>query len=156
MQRRPGILPPLHIPIAEEKAMTIQENKQLVSDFLSKIGEAKVPEAMDLLGDGFIWTAMSGQPPMGSMLGDRDKEAVRQMFEGVTQSMPGFHFVVSSMTAEDSRVSVEAMSEAKMADGKPYCNCYHILFEVDGGKIARAREYSDSLYASIVLAGSEV
>ncbi len=136
--------------------MNKDANKELVKTFIEAIGEGKVSEAMEYLTPDFTWTAMGGEPPMGDMLGERDREAVFAMFDGVIKSMPDFHFEIRSLTAEDDRVSMEAMSRAHMENGKQYYNCYHIMFVVKEDKIALVREYSDSLYASIVLAGNEV
>ena len=46
-----------------------------------------------------------------------------------------------SLIVEGDRVAVEVKSKGKLANGKPYANCYHDYFEIENGRISVFREY---------------
>jgi ketosteroid isomerase-like protein len=46
--------------------------------------------------------------------------------------------------ADGERVVVEERMTAALADGRPYANDYCFVFELEGGKIRRVREYMDT------------
>jgi ketosteroid isomerase-like protein len=55
---------------------------------------------------------------------------------------------ILSMTAEGDRVAVEAESDARLIDGRPYRNQYHFLLRFDpDGRVVEFKEYLDTLYA---------
>ena len=54
---------------------------------------------------------------------------------------------VLSTTAEGDRVAIEAESQGRLADGRPYENQYHFLLRFDeDGKVLEFKEYLDTLY----------
>ena len=58
---------------------------------------------------------------------------------------------VENVTAEGPRVAVQFIIRATAANGAPYENFYHHLYEVHGGRITRYWEYCDTLYGAKVL-----
>ena len=54
---------------------------------------------------------------------------------------------VLSTTAEGDRVAIEAESQGRLVDGRPYENQYHFLLRFDEqGKVLEFKEYLDTLY----------
>lgn len=51
---------------------------------------------------------------------------------------------ITGLYAEETRVVMEARLRATLANGNAYDNDYCFVFEVDGGRIRRVREYMDT------------
>jgi ketosteroid isomerase-like protein len=67
---------------------------------------------------------------------------------GFHESLPnGIHVSVTSVIADESNASVEATSNALLANGNTLNQVYHFAFELKGGKVVRAREYIDTARA---------
>ena len=54
------------------------------------------------------------------------------------------------MIAEGNKVAAEAVFDGVVQSGKVYLNYYHWLIEFREGKIARLKEYMDTLHAKDV------
>jgi ketosteroid isomerase-like protein len=82
----------------------------------------------------------------------KDKVETLAVFEhlfaaGAQDAADHFHLRVVSMTAEDDRVAVEALGDARNpSNGRHYRNLYFILLQVRDGKIVRYKEYQDTLH----------
>jgi ketosteroid isomerase-like protein len=122
-------------------------NSVLVRTWFGLINAGKLDEASTLSDpDGKIWAPRvrleysfrDWYPMYGRMIGERFAD--------------GLAFDLGAVTAEDDRVSVLAEVRARKADGSDYANFYHWYFEADGRRILRAREYNDTLYASLAFA----
>lgn len=55
------------------------------------------------------------------------------------------------VVAEGAMVAVHFSMTAKTADGRPYENYYHMLFEVHDGAITQFWEFCDTLYGAMML-----
>ena len=72
---------------------------------------------------------------------------VRRFLKGIRVGFPeGLRVEFTGVTAEGERVAVEAVSSARLADGRPYANRYHFLVQVRDGKVRQMREYLDTQY----------
>ncbi|TVT24148.1 nuclear transport factor 2 family protein [Amycolatopsis acidiphila] len=93
-----------------------------------------------LTDDATWWVA--GDLPIS---GDHDKAGISQMVTGIAAMAAGpIKFTPVGFTAEGDRVSVETESEADLKNGKHYSNKYHLVFEFEGDRISRIREYTDT------------
>jgi uncharacterized protein len=68
-----------------------------------------------------------------------------------TLTEDGLTFEVGTVTAEQDRVAVTAVSHAQFTDGRVYNNHYHFLFSIEGALIANISEYHDTGHANEVL-----
>ena len=132
--------------------MGIEENKLAVTAFLEAMNRGDTEALLDAYAeDGYVWT-------MGNTLisGKYDKVQIKAFADGVFEAFPeGLSFRVISMTAEEDRVAVEAVSDGKHASGVKYSNNYHFLFTLRDGKVASLKEYMDTELATDVLCGGQ-
>jgi len=83
---------------------------------------------------------------------DFTKATYRQLVEESAALFPsGLRFTVLDAIAEGAKVAVEAESHGYTRDGRLYANVYHLLVELENGRIRRVREYLDSGHATEVL-----
>ena len=135
-----------HPPEKMESAVaSVEQNKAQVNNFLDALGNQQADRMMSILSDGFQYWVAGSFPGSGSY----DKEAMKAIVGGIGVMFPeGLHTRVLSMVGEGNRVAVEAEGEGKTASGKMYDNKYHFLFEFEGDKIIKLREYMDTARAA--------
>ena len=120
----------------------IARNKELIRAAARHISDRNLPALFDLIHDEGSWSVpyRGDRFPFG---GFRDKQALRAMLEGFLGLFEQFEFRLTTMTAEDDRVTVEAVSQGVTANGARYENNYIVIFFIQDGKIHAAREYFD-------------
>lgn len=99
--------------------------------------------------DGKLYT-------MGNTLisGVYDKAQIRQFAGSVLDAFPaGLSYTVHAVTAEGSRVAVEATGKGRHVSGKDYVNHYHFLFTWRDGRLLELKEYMDTEAVTEVLCG---
>src|ERR1700688_1738573 len=86
-----------------------------------------------------------GQPARG--LGDQEGQGgVKEFIGGIRKAFPaGLNSQISKVHSAGDTVVVELTNTGKAHNGKDYRNEYCFVFEVEGGKIRRIREYVDML-----------
>lgn len=122
-------------------------NKTLAQRFLLHCFRGERAELLALLDPQVTWWTL-GDPQQLRVAGTRDLARITRMFDKLQQLFPhGMDVSFEGVTAENDRVALEAVSLARMADGKPYSNRYHFLVQVRDGRVVQVREYFDTLYA---------
>jgi len=121
----------------------MSDPKTIVREFLATFSTGDVEAILAGLTDDATWwvsgriEGMSGtstKAQLGALL-----QAVRPLYKaGALRITP------SAMIAEGNQVAAEADSYAELVDGRVYANKYHFLFEIDGDRIRRVKEYSDT------------
>lgn len=87
------------------------------------------------------------------MSGIRSRDEASQAIGLITSlTKSGLTLRVLSMTAEDDRVSAEAVGECELINGSTYDNRYHFLFVIEGGHIVSIKEFVDTKLVDDVLA----
>jgi len=132
--------------------MSIERNKQCVLDFFELMNKGDAEALADSYADdGEVQT--KGHTLISGTYG---KEQVRAFAGQIYDAFPrGITFEIVSMTAEDNRVSVEAVSKGDHVSGQLYTNEYHFLFELVDGKVQRLKEYMDTERATDILCGGQ-
>lgn len=132
--------------------MTIEQNKQIVLDFIGAMNRGDVDRIVNTYAeDGTCWT--SGQTLIS---GTMNKEQIRQGAGRIFEAFPdGITFTVKNVTAEGNRVAVEAESHGRHVSGRTYNNLYHFLFELRDGRILRMKEYMDTELVTDILCGGQ-
>ena len=122
-----------------------ERNKRVVQHFLEVFSTGNVPAVLDCLEDNCVWW-ISGNLP--GISGSHDKTAMGQLLAGVVDVYKQGALPVTPLawTIENNRVAVEAESYAELKNGKVFNNSYHFLFELNGNRITRVKEYSDTLH----------
>ena len=117
-----------------------EANRALAVKFLTLLGNDKMKEAFDMMGDnGVWWTTARTQTPEQLLTG---YEAVRKHLKGPIE------IYIDGTTAEGDRVAVEAHSRAERINGAIYQNHYHFLFHIRGNQFTEIREHNDTHHAA--------
>jgi len=121
-------------------------NRELALTFLQRCFDGDMEAAMALMADDATWWVL-GNPDRIKLSGTRDMTRVRRYLKRIRAGFPeGLRVEFTGVTAEGERVAVEAVSSARLADGRPYANRYHFLVQVRDGKVVQMREYLDTQY----------
>jgi uncharacterized protein len=127
---------------------SIEQNKQLVRDFMVAFGSGDVEHAMSFLTDDATWWVAGDFPLSGTY----PKKEFAKLLAGVsdTCTMP-ISLTPKAFTAEGDRVAVETESYTETNKGGVYNNLYHFLFVLNDGKIAQVKEFLDTMHANEIL-----
>jgi ketosteroid isomerase-like protein len=131
--------------------MGATDNKQMVLSFFENLSAGRLDAALDLLDEDAVWW-VSGNPDYLPLAGTYRKKELVGMVAMVGAAMPnGIRLTVTSSTAEDDRVAVEAHVEGVSPKGKVYDNRNFFAVEVHDDKIRSVREYFDTTHTNEVL-----
>jgi len=123
----------------------IAANKALVREWFTRLSELRFAEAWALDDpDGTLWV-----PSLREAIPLREWHSIYEQLMAQQFPQSGVQFEVGAMTAEGNRVSVLTEGRGTMRNGTSYHNHYHWLFEIDGSRITRIREYMDTHHAHI-------
>lgn len=122
---------------------TIAENKALIRKFLQAMESADGDRAANLMSEAGTWELV-------------EQNAKQLNPTELAEAINGFSSMFSkpltltltSMTADEDRVSVEASAYGELADDRVYDVRVNFLFEIRDGKIAAGREYVDTAYVA--------
>lgn len=123
----------------------IEENKAIVKHFLKALSDEDMASLESIMSDKLEWI-IPQSPEFSPLAGSHSKQELLELYDQHHGDFPeGKQFIIKGMTAEGSRVAVEAESIGESVYGS-FHNRYHFLFELEDGKIVIAKEYADSLY----------
>lgn len=130
----------------------IESNKAIVTAFFEALNRGDVDAIVNTYAeDGSVQT-------MGETLisGTFPRDQIAISAGGIFDVFPnGLTFTVLGMVAEGDKVAVEAASKGEHISGQTYSNEYHFLFEFQGGKLLKLKEYMDTEQVTDVLCGSQ-
>jgi ketosteroid isomerase-like protein len=125
--------------------MSIEENKQMVREFLAHHKHAAITDLLDAMSDDATWWIL-GKPHLFPSAGTRSKSEMKRVWGNLFGNMKnGLEMTVIGMVAEGNKVAAEVRSYADLTDGRTYENQYHMLFTLRQGKIVEVKEYADTL-----------
>lgn len=130
--------------------MRTEEARQFVLDFFKELSAGNTA-CWDRVADDATWKliARASDYPYPS---DYTKVSYRKLVEDSAKDFPnGLRFTITGTTAEGDRVAIEAESYGMTRSGKLYNNLYHLLVQLENGKIKAVREYLDSGHATEAL-----
>ncbi|MFK7915819.1 MAG: nuclear transport factor 2 family protein [Pseudomonadales bacterium] len=128
-------------------ANEIETNKAVVMQFLEAFSESRFDDALALMADDGTWWVAGDTEISGTY----SKPEFLELASGVAGgTRNGIRLSPTGITAEGSRVAVEALSDGETSDGKHYHNQYHFLFEFSQGKFIAVREYMDPKHVADV------
>ncbi|MGW0948915.1 nuclear transport factor 2 family protein [Streptomyces sp. NPDC002623] len=131
--------------------MNATDNTDVVLSFFENFNAGNAEAAFALLDERVVWRVM-GKPDRFPLAGDYGKDGIVQLLSAVGQVMPnGVELKITSSTAQDDRVVVEAESHGVSAAGKVYDNRLIYAFELRDNKILHIREYFDTIHANDVM-----
>ena len=117
--------------------------KNIVIRFFETFSTGNVDTILAGLSDDATWW-VSGK--IAGMSGTNSRQQLGDLLRAVAPMYThgALRITPSSMIAEGNLVAVEAESFAELTSGKTYNNHYHFLIELDGDKVRRVKEYSDT------------
>jgi ketosteroid isomerase-like protein len=119
--------------------MGVEKNKAVAIAFLQSIS-ARSPDMALVTDDFSFW-----MPTRGRL----EKAQFESLSAGLQAKLAEpLMWDIQHVTAEDDRVSIEAVGTATLAGGSPFRNDYHVLFLMSGGRIVQMREYNNSIVAA--------
>lgn len=125
----------------------VEINKAAVMAFLEAFSESRFEDALAHMDDDGTWWVAGDT----GISGTYSKAAFLELASGVAGgTREGIRLTPTGVTAEGSRVAVEALSDGETTAGKRYQNQYHFLFEFRNGKFTAVREYMDPKHVADV------
>ena len=124
--------------------MTAEQNAELVRKTWQDLIGGKVEAALANMSDEVSWLIPGNVPNVSGL--KRGKEEVRKFVSGIGQAFPqGLQTEIrkTHVAGAGDAVIVELTNRGKAFNGKDYENEYCFVFELEGGKIRRIREYVD-------------
>jgi ketosteroid isomerase-like protein len=125
-----------------------ERNKAIVQGFLAALARGDRESARAAFTEDASWRypASLGGPGV-----HRGRDAIFDVYFGVDEKLfetgtRHYDFEITSTVAEGDRVAIEMRHRGRTRDGRPYETDYHVLYRLEGGRIAEVHEYFDSLY----------
>lgn len=122
--------------------MSTERNKAIVRQLLADISAWNLAGIDAALAADASWWVAGSLPASGTF----DKKALIGLLGQMRDTlMPaGLNISLDHLIAEGDFVAAEGHSDTRFANGTPYANRYHWMFELRDGKVVRAREYLDT------------
>jgi uncharacterized protein len=123
--------------------MGVEENKQLARKTWESAVKGDIETATANLSDEVSWMLPASVSPGGPMKG---KQAVAGFFKSLATAFPGgLNSEIRRVYGEGDTVVIELSNRGQTAKGRQYDNEYCFVYEFEGGKIRRVREYTDTV-----------
>jgi uncharacterized protein len=130
--------------------MTPEKNKELITATWRAFGKGDLNAALANLSDNASWLVPGNLPNVSGL--KKGKQAIVQFLGGIGQAFPqGLQSEIHKMYCDGDTVIAEMTNRGKASNGKHYENEYCFVFEIEGGKIRRIREYVDTQKAMQIL-----
>jgi ketosteroid isomerase-like protein len=122
--------------------MTAEQNAEVVRKTWQDLIGGRLEAALVNMSDEVSWLIPGNVPNVSGL--KRGKEEVRKFVSGIGQAFPqGLQSEIRKTHVAGDTVIVELTNRGKAFNGKDYENEYCFVFELEGGKIRRIREYVD-------------
>ncbi|MFP5433593.1 MAG: nuclear transport factor 2 family protein [Alphaproteobacteria bacterium] len=132
--------------------MSIEQNKDIVRQFLAKFGTGDADGLIDSLTDDATWW-IGGKPDDLPQAGPKTKDGISAVLRGIGAKIPGgIDMRIHGMIGEGDKVAAEVEARGEITNGRIYNNEYHFLFTIRDGRIAAVKEYHDTLHLKSVFA----
>jgi uncharacterized protein len=121
-----------------------EQNVELVTKTWKDVVAGNADGALANMSDEISWMIPGNLQGVSGL--KRGKAAVKEFIGGIRKAFPaGLNSQISKVHTAGDTVIVELTNTGKAFNGKDYRNEYCFVFEVEGGKIRRIREYVDML-----------
>jgi len=132
--------------------MTSEQNKEMVKATWTAFGKGDIKTAFANMADNVSWLIPGNIPGTSGV--KRGKDEILKFMSGIGTVFPeGLQSEITRAHATDDAVILELTNRGKVSNGKFYENEYCFVFELEGGKIRRIREYVDTQKAKDILFG---
>jgi ketosteroid isomerase-like protein len=103
-------------------------------------GRGDIPAVLELVSDDVRWDAPELLPQGGSFSG---RDGVGAFFQGMGEQFEDLDVDIHDLVDGDSRVVAVGASKGKLRSGGDVEYGFTHVFDVEGGKVSRFREYVD-------------
>ncbi|HZP45388.1 MAG TPA: nuclear transport factor 2 family protein [Candidatus Binataceae bacterium] len=123
--------------------MSVESNKQLVTDFWKAFAGGDIKTAFAMLSDEVSWLIPGNLPELSGLR--KGKAEILNFARTAAKTFPsGLRSEIRRVYGDGETVLVEMTNRGKLFNGRDYENEYCFVFEIEGGKIRRVREYVDT------------
>jgi ketosteroid isomerase-like protein len=123
--------------------MSIEANKELVSNFWGAFSKGDIKAAFTLLSDEISWLIPGNLPNLSGLR--KGKAEILNFARGAAKMFPsGLQSEIHRVYGDGDTVLIEMTNRGKFFNGRDYVNEYCFVFEIENGKIRRVREYVDT------------
>jgi ketosteroid isomerase-like protein len=123
--------------------MTAESNKQLVTDFWNAFAKGDIKSAFAMLSDEVSWLIPGNIPNLSGLR--KGKPEILNFARQAAKMFPeGLKSELKRVYCDGDTVLIEMTNRGKFFNGRAYENEYCFVFEIEGGKIRRVREYVDT------------
>jgi uncharacterized protein len=130
--------------------MTSEEKKSFVTQTWTAFGKGDIKAAFANMADNVSWLVPGTTPGVSGV--KRGKDEILKFMAGVGNLFPeGLKSEINRTYCDGDTVVLELTNRGKVSNGKSYENEYCFVFELEGGKIRRIREYVDTQKAKEIL-----
>lgn len=119
-----------------------EKNRRLVQQFYDLMSQQRFDEMFALMSDDATWT-VTGKPETFHHAGTATKSQREAALKNFTKVFASLEMDLRSLTAEDDRVAVEAITRCETLKGLRYVNDLMILIRCREGKIVSLLEHLD-------------
>jgi len=122
--------------------MSIETNKELVTNFWSAFAKGDIKTAFASLSDEVSWLIPGNLPISGLRKG---KPEILNFARHAAKMFPsGLKSELRRIYGDGDTVLIEMVNRGQLFNGRDYENDYCFVFEIENGKIRRVREYVDT------------
>jgi len=130
--------------------MDNEQKKTRVTDTWNAFVKGDMKQAFANMSDNVSWLVPGNTPNVSGL--KRGKDEILKFMSGIGQVFPeGLKAEIRTTFCDGDTVIVELTNRGKVSNGKNYENEYCFIFELEGDKIRRIREYVDTQKAKEIL-----
>ena len=123
--------------------MSVETNKELVSNFWSAFSKGDIKTAFAAMSDEITWRIPGNLPNLSGLR--TGKAEILNFARSAAKMFPsGVRSEIHRVYGDGNTVMIEMTNRAKFPNGRDYENEYCFVFEVENGKIRHVREYVDT------------
>jgi len=124
--------------------MSAEQNAELITKTWKDVVAGNVDAAAANMSDEVSWMIAGSLAGVSGV--KKGKAAVKEFIGGIRKAFPqGLNSQISKVHSAGDTVIVELTNTGKAFNDRDYRNEYCFIFEIEGGKIRRIREYVDML-----------
>ncbi|WP_225732361.1 MULTISPECIES: nuclear transport factor 2 family protein [unclassified Nocardia] len=134
--------------------MTTEQTRETILAYIDALGKGDAAQLYSFFTSESTWTLFGELPTSRTWTGPEEifEQFVAQMIGRMDMTKP-VEQDVRTVLADGELALAEWTTRATAKSGEPYVNNVAIVFRLENGKIAEAREYFDTAYAGRVLFG---
>jgi ketosteroid isomerase-like protein len=123
--------------------MSVETNKQMVTSTWEAFAKGDIKTAFANMSDEVSWLIPGNLTNLSGVR--KGKAAILEFARNAAKTFPnGLQTEINRVYGDGDTVILELTNRGKLANGRDYENEYCFVFEVEGGKIRRVREYVDT------------